>query len=990
MSMKPCIALLMMFSCCLAPAAVQGQAPIWLEWQDVSESNILADPSVGLADIEEKDFATADFDQDGDIDLVCVRKLPYTTFGNRTNVLFLNIDGVMTDRTEEMAPGMMIPDNSRDVQVGDFDGNGYPDVIVANAGNDGSNGQQPRIYINLGDDSSGNWLGLEEQPDRLPLLLSPGGANPNSCAVGVGDVTGNGVDDIYLLDYNNSVEDRLLINDGSGFFVDQTSWMPAGFVDSGFATAGQIGDVNGDGWPDIIKNSVPEVRIAYNEGGSSFGSPQNLQVSSCYHFNIGDIDGNGIQDVFAVQDPQDQFLLNTSSAGTIPVDWQNVSIGNSPLTGGFGGNTYIVDLDNDGDRDVVITDVDTDVPSCGRRLAFLRNDGSTPPLLEDPYPTGQWPAPHHSGTYDVAVADFNGDGTPDIWVGHCEGNDLYLQVSNIPDVLPPTQLVCSQDQLDVTLNWNPGEAYDSVRIHRDGQLLAEVAGGQSSFEDAAPGQGQHSYSLVATVGTDESTPVSCVLNVSLVMPALDLVCDQFDEDVQLQWQNQTAVTGDPYDQIRIVRNGVEVDTLPGTAESYIDLVPDYGAAAYQVIPVALATEGEAITCTLQVLPTDVYDLVIGFTDDDNGSTDSASAILQALEDNLLFALSAEVDELSELEAMGFVLASFQRVWVEVGMFPNNHMVTEEEGQLLADYVLGGGQLYISGGDTFCFDPDTPIQDLLGFEGCGDGGGSVGDISAIVSSSCGLLNFDQTVPYDGEAAYVDQLQPVTTGEEILFASEGYTCGVINFVGTSGAVISQSPEMGGIGENHDRKEMIERYISCFPTEPVVAAFSFTPDAGPAPLLVQFTNESTGIIDNQSWQFGDGVESPSTSPQHLYTEAGSYSVTLTVTGPGGTDQVTLVDAIVVSAALPGFIRGDANQDQGLDIGDAVTILAYLFSGGSDGGCLSTIDANDDGANNVADAVTVLEHLFSSGGPIAAPFPGCGVDPTPDALECGNPSCP
>ena len=138
--MKPCIALLMMFSCCLAPAAVQGQAPIWLEWQDVSESNILADPSVGLADIEEKDFATADFDQDGDIDLVCVRKLPYTTFGNRTNVLFLNIDGVMTDRTEEMAPGMMIPDNSRDVQVGDFDGNGYPDVIVANAGNDGSNG----------------------------------------------------------------------------------------------------------------------------------------------------------------------------------------------------------------------------------------------------------------------------------------------------------------------------------------------------------------------------------------------------------------------------------------------------------------------------------------------------------------------------------------------------------------------------------------------------------------------------------------------------------------------------------------------------------------------------------------------------------------------------------------------------------------------------------------------------------------------------------
>jgi len=245
-----------------AGSILEAQAPIWLEWQQVSDSNILADPSLGVADVEEKDFATADFDNDGDIDLICVRKLPYTTFGNRTNVLFLNVDGVMTDSTFDFAPDFAIADNSRDVQVGEFNGDLWPDLIVANAGNDGSNGQQPRIFINLGADPSGNWLGLEEQPERLPVLLSPGGAEPNSCAVGVGDLTGNGVDDIYLLDYNNSVEDRLLINDGTGYFTDETSWMPSGFVNSGFATAGQIGDVNGDGWPDIIKNSVPSVRIA--------------------------------------------------------------------------------------------------------------------------------------------------------------------------------------------------------------------------------------------------------------------------------------------------------------------------------------------------------------------------------------------------------------------------------------------------------------------------------------------------------------------------------------------------------------------------------------------------------------------------------------------------------------------------------------------------------------------------------------------------------
>lgn len=972
----------------MAPV-LEAQNPIWLEWQRVSESNILADPSLGIADVDEKDFATADFDNDGDIDLICVRKLPYTTFGNRTNVLFLNVDGVMTDRTFDFIPAFAIADNSRDVQVGEFNGDLWPDLIVANAGNDGSNGQQPRIFINLGEDTSGNWLGLEEQPDRLPVLLSSGGAEPNSCAVGVGDLTGNGVDDIYLLDYNNSVEDRLLINDGSGNFTDETSWMPSGFVDSGFATAGQIGDVNGDGWPDIVKNSVPSVRIAYNEGGSSFGSPQDLVVTSCYHFNLGDIDGNGVQDVFAVQDPQDQFLLNTSAPGTIPPIWQNVPIGASPLTGGFGGNTYIVDLDNDGDNDVVVTDVDTDVPSCGRRLSFLRNDGQNPPLLEDPYPPGQWTPAHHNGTFDVAVADFNGDGIADIWVGHCAGNDLYFQISNVPDVLPPTQLTCSQQVLDVTINWNAAESYDLVKISRDGVLIAELAGSQTSFVDVAPATGPHSYTVVATVGSDESPQVSCIVSVSLVEPILDLVCDQVEENVQLQWLNQTAVTGAPYELIHVIRNGVEIASLFGGSDSFIDVAPEYGIAVYQIIAEAIGDFSEPGTCTLQVLPTDVSDLVVGFTDDDNGSTDSVSAIMQALEDNSLFALTAEVDDLADLADLGYFLAEFERVWVEVGMFPNNHMISNDEGQALADFVVAGGQLYISGGDTFCFDPDTPIQDLLGFEGCSDGGGSVGDISGIVSVDCGLVNFDQIVPYNGEAAFVDQLQPVTTGQEILFASEGFTCAVVNYVGESGAVISQSPEMGGIGENHDRKDLIERYIGCLPVEPPVATFIFSPAAGVTPLQVSFMSESTGTIDSHEWQFGDGGMSASAAPQHTYTDPGTYSVTLTVEGPGGADQVTIIDAIFVEVSLPGYVRGDANQDQVVDIGDAIAILGYLFNGGDDGGCLSAIDANDDGAVNVADAIAVLDHLFAQGGPLPLPFPGCGVDPTTDNLDCQNLPC-
>ena len=100
-------------------------------------------------------------------------------------------------------------------------------------------------------------------------------------------------------------------------------------------------------------------------------------------------------------------------------------------------------------------------------------------------------------------------------------------------------------------------------------------------------------------------------------------------------------------------------------------------------------------------------------------------------------------------------------------------------------------------------------------------------------------------------------------------------------------------------------------------------------------------------------------------------------------------MVDAIEVEPALPGFVRGDANQDQSVDIADAIAILGYLFSGGSDGGCLPSTDANSDGTTNVADAITVLDHLFNQGGPLAPPFPGCGVDPTVGNLECQNPPC-
>jgi PKD repeat protein len=85
---------------------------------------------------------------------------------------------------------------------------------------------------------------------------------------------------------------------------------------------------------------------------------------------------------------------------------------------------------------------------------------------------------------------------------------------------------------------------------------------------------------------------------------------------------------------------------------------------------------------------------------------------------------------------------------------------------------------------------------------------------------------------------------------------------------------------------------------PTPPV-AAFTGSPTSGCSPLAVSFTDQSTGEITSWSWTFGDGGTSTTQSPSHTYNAAGTYEVSLTVTGPGGSDTETKTGYITVSTS-------------------------------------------------------------------------------------------
>ncbi|MAB78478.1 MAG: hypothetical protein CMJ89_03900 [Planctomycetes bacterium] len=90
------------------------------------------------------------------------------------------------------------------------------------------------------------------------------------------------------------------------------------------------------------------------------------------------------------------------------------------------------------------------------------------------------------------------------------------------------------------------------------------------------------------------------------------------------------------------------------------------------------------------------------------------------------------------------------------------------------------------------------------------------------------------------------------------------------------------------------------AAFPQAPV-AEFSATPLTGTAPLAVTFTDASTGSVTAWSWDFGDLATSILQNPSHTYPAAGTYTVALTATGPGGSDTNTKLDYISVGEPPP-----------------------------------------------------------------------------------------
>lgn len=81
---------------------------------------------------------------------------------------------------------------------------------------------------------------------------------------------------------------------------------------------------------------------------------------------------------------------------------------------------------------------------------------------------------------------------------------------------------------------------------------------------------------------------------------------------------------------------------------------------------------------------------------------------------------------------------------------------------------------------------------------------------------------------------------------------------------------------------------------------AGFSADPVTGEAPVIITFTDTSTGTITNRFWDFGDGttLNTTETNVTHTYVFGGMYTVQLIAEGPSGSSTNTMTDLLDISA--------------------------------------------------------------------------------------------
>ena len=256
------------------------------------------------------DCLDADFgDVDGDLSLDIIT----ASFNHGRNLLYIN-DG---SGTFSIAPESRFPsgtENSNQVDFCDIDGDFDLDVCIAN-----NTGAINQLMLNIG---SGYYT--DETGDRLPQDLE------QSNDIEFGDIDRDGDFDLLVVNGFFPGNEKVWINDGFGFYYDETDLrLPS---TGGLSGEGDFGDVDNDGDLDlIIANSSAggvSTRLYINDGKGFFNDETSQRFASeddeATDADFGDIDNDGDLDIIiATTGPigdheQNRLLINISEPDSFP------------------------------------------------------------------------------------------------------------------------------------------------------------------------------------------------------------------------------------------------------------------------------------------------------------------------------------------------------------------------------------------------------------------------------------------------------------------------------------------------------------------------------------------------------------------------------------------------------------------------------------------------------------------------------------------------
>src|SRR5271157_1132232 len=261
------------------------------------------------------------------------------------------------------------------VASGDFNGDGKADIAVANF-----TSNNVSILLGNGDGT------------LQPAVNYAVGGNPTWIAVA--DFNGDGKLDLAVASNGatgNPGGIFILLGKGDGTFAAAVNVAP------GFQIAVAVGDLNGDGKPDLVAGGTGLV-VLLGKGDGTFGAPTSVIAQVGPPFTLGDFNGDGKLDI----------LTAYSTLGAIVVLPGNGAGGfGNPITTGSPGlagtEVYVTakDFNGDGRLDVVTAETNT--------VSVWLGNGDGTFKTPTSYPVASGPA-------SIAVADFNGDAKPDLVV----------------------------------------------------------------------------------------------------------------------------------------------------------------------------------------------------------------------------------------------------------------------------------------------------------------------------------------------------------------------------------------------------------------------------------------------------------------------------------------------------------------------------------------------------------------------------------------------